>query len=147
MGEVHMRGIDLKIEGLPPKKDGASSMWGKRAETPRLLRLRQAVAEAMQDQPLRSEIEIELTVHVGPRNDRQTGDLDNFITGICDGLMAASARMPWAKNETWAAPENRSVRPDVSIGIVDDSQVARIVARKVVADAEAPWYELRLRGV
>lgn len=134
----------VRIEGLPPKKDGSQSMWNKPVEVPRLIALRHAVLAARGSRgPLASSIRLRLTVHVGPRNDRGTGDLDNFITGICDGLMAAAPRSKL--HEDWSDPGNAAIHPGLAIGIVDDSEVVEITARKVVAD-EAPFYELELTG-
>jgi len=96
--------ISFQVNGLPPKKDGAQSMWGKPLEAKRLVELRQVALKALQGHPpLRSNIKLTLKIHVGPVNNRSIGDLDTFITGVCDGLMAAA---PGSKlhEETWNNP-------------------------------------------
>ncbi len=86
-----MKTYRFEVKGLPPKKDSAQSMWGKPLEAKRLVEFRQAALKAIQDSaPLQSNIRLTLKIHVGPTNDRRTGDLDTFITGVCDGLMAAA---------------------------------------------------------
>ncbi len=72
-----------------------------------------------------------------------SGDLDNHITGICDGLMAAN---PLVKTHPrWQEPDVADICPDRIVGLVDDSQVVQIRARRVV-DASSPWYRLILEG-
>lgn len=133
-----------RIEGLPPKKDGAKSMWGKDVEFARLTRLRQAFLDALDGQPpLSVNIRLTLSVHVGPVNTPQTGDLDNFITGICDALQ--SAKPGCALLPDWKAPDCKPVHPSNAIAIVDDSQALGIDAQKIVEQGE-PWYSIELVG-
>ena len=151
-----MRQYFFRVEGLPPKKDGAKSMWGKSAtERIRLLNLRRAAFQAFAgQQPLAVNISIALEVHVGLTNSRATGDLDNFITGICDGLMAADGTLirdlqqrPESEiAQWWARPEQRYVHPNQCIAIVDDSQVISIQAIKIIGDASTPWYTVMIEG-
>ena len=140
--------ISFAVSGrLPPKKDGANSMWGKGTEVENLVALRRAaLAKVERGRALARNIRLDLTVHVGSDNNRRTGDLDNFVTGVCDGLMAADGKTPWQGHAVWADPRNDDVRPDRVIAIVDDSQVVEIVARKVVGSPKAPGYEIRLSG-
>ncbi|MEO6196715.1 MAG: hypothetical protein ABIP58_01260 [Dehalococcoidia bacterium] len=134
------RRMQLRVEGLPPKKDGAKSMWGKPLEAHRIRALRLTVAEKLAGAPpFARNIEIDLECHVGPRNDRNTGDLDNFLTGICDGLMAADARA------TIAPIFEEAIDPGIAVGIVDDAQVIKITARKVITD-EPQHYYLTIEG-
>lgn len=129
------RRIDLKVEGLPPKKDGANSMWGKPLEAQRIRALRLAVAEQLHGAPpFVSNIQLRLECHVGASNSRITGDLDNFLTGICDALMAADRRV------TVAGTFEDHIRPSLPVGIVDDAQVVEIHARKVIADEQQHYF-------
>ena len=41
----------FEVKGLPPKKDGANSMWSKKLESERLVALRQAALKAFSGQP------------------------------------------------------------------------------------------------
>ena len=129
--------IEVEILGLPPKKDGASSMWAKEAEVPRLVALRRVVADAVAGRPpLNHQVLLELEVHLAEGDPRLSGDLDNQITGICDGLMAAN---PLVKTHPhWQEPDVADICPDRIVGLVDDSQVVQIRARRVV-DASSPW--------
>jgi hypothetical protein len=49
----------------------------------------------------------------------EAGDLDNLVTGVCDGLQAADPRIKLDPH--WALPDLAAVRPDVSIAIADDA--------------------------
>lgn len=88
--------IEFRVDDIPPKKDGANSMWGKEAEVGRIISLRKKAFEEMQHQGLsgsiRSRINLEFTLFVPSGQLESIGDLDNFIGGICDGLQKANAR-------------------------------------------------------
>lgn len=130
---------------LLPKKTGELSMWGKPGEARRIAKLRLAALDALSGAPpLQRNIRIRLTVHVGPRNNRSTGDLDNFITGVCDGLMRADPRS--SLDPLWAMPKHAGIHPMRALAVMDDSQVMSIEAAKIVDDADGPWYEISLEG-
>jgi hypothetical protein len=93
---------------------------------------------------MRANISLSLKVHVGPVNDRQTGDLDSFIAGVCDGLMAADSRS--MLHQIWSKAALRDIHPSKSLAIVDDSEVLAIEACKIVGDSDEPWYEVVLEG-
>ncbi len=133
------------VECLPPKKDGANSMWGKKLESERLVALRQATLQALKGQPpLQRNIKLILKIHI-PVNNRSIGDLDTFVTGVCDGLMKRDPRSK-LHEETWSNPEYRDVHPDKVIAIVDDSQVISIQAEKIIGGTEQRWYEVILEA-
>lgn len=121
-------------------------MWGKPCEQQeRIVLLRQAVYSAMDGKPpLERNIRLTLRVHVGPRNSKTTGDMDNFISGICDSLMAAAANFP--ESVWWAQTELANIHPSRTLAIKDDSQVVFIMAEKIVGDTNCPWYELTIDG-
>jgi len=130
---------------LPPKKHGEQSMWGLPTEAKRLLALRKAAYEALAGHPpLRESIRLSLIVHVGSANARRVGDLDSFVAGVCDGLMAAA---PGAKlDDLWVDALPPALHPDNPIAILDDSEIISIEARKVVGESDEPWYEVILEG-
>lgn len=132
--------FEFTVDGLPPKKDGANSMWGKASEAGSIRALRLAAAEALSGSgPLRQNIKLGLRIHVGPHRGRSVGDLDNFVTGVCDGLQPADPR------SRIAIEFEEHIGPSVPVGIVDDCEVIAIDARKVTA-AEPLFYEVVLEG-
>ncbi len=141
----------LKVEfdvrdALPPKKDGANSMWRKHGEFERLLRLRAAAVQAFAGRPpLAHRIGLELSLYL-PSNARAIGDLDNFITGVLDGLQAAAPQTPWQENPRWNRPEIDLYRPDRVVAIVDDCEVIEITARKILNGTADTWYSIVLEG-
>ncbi len=141
-----MRNFQFKVENeLPPKKDGANSMWGKRTEAPRLIVLRKAALEALGDQrPFTWKIRLTFRVHVGLQNDARSGDRDNFITGVCDGLMACNPRS--AIHPLFDENGNSAVHPSKTIAIVDDSQVVKIDAEKLTGLGDDHWYQIKLES-
>ena len=136
----------FKVTGdLPPKKDGALSMWSKPLDSRRLEKLRTAAARAFKGKPpLTKNIRLNLIVNVGMTNDQSTGDLDNFVTGVCDGLMAANPRTKL--NELWNQPSLADIHPSKAVGIIDDAQVVLIKAHKLVGKDSQLWYEVSLEG-
>ncbi|MCY4497304.1 MAG: RusA family crossover junction endodeoxyribonuclease [Rhodospirillaceae bacterium] len=152
--EVKNKGKDL----LPPKKRGKKSMWSNRTEAPRLLALRKAAKDQMKDQgvekPYCRETKIRLTLCVYVQSEREresgetgAGDLDNFITGVCDGLMAAHDNL--LRAETWHEDfdtAEEELHPSEAIAYEDDSQIMEICAKKVVdpTPGDDGWYEVKL---
>lgn len=140
-----MVAIRFRVGGLPPKKDGAGSMWGKPLEAGRLVSLRKAALKAIGSRaPLKSGIRFTLSVHVGDGNDHSVGDLDTFITGICDRLIAA-ARGCKLCTDVWDKAE-RDIQPNRPIAISDDCQVVSIQADKTIGNTISPWYEVTLEN-
>ncbi len=119
-------------------------MWNKGVEVPRLVALRQAVRGAFGiAPPLTKSISLIVRIHIGPVNSRSIGDLDNFLTGICDGLQASHHRTPIS--DRWSEHDCEAVHPRIAIAILDDVEVLAIDARKVL-DGDSPWYSLELIG-
>ena len=137
--------LEFVVQDLPPKKDGAQSMWGKSLEADRLIALRQAALAAFsKETPLNKSIKLKIEIHVGAVNHKSTGDLDNFITGICDGLMAAVARS--TINEKWSNPSLKDIHPHKKLIIEDDCEVISIEARKIIGGSEDPCYRVVIEG-
>ena len=141
-----MRHISFRVEGeLPPKKDGANSMWNKEAEAPRLVALRLQALEALGNKlPFSQEIRLKASIHLGSSNTRAAGDLDNFVSGICDGLMQADRRAKL--HQLFCKSENAAIHPRKTIAIHDDSQMIEIHAYKLVGESADDWYEVELSG-
>ena len=97
--------IQFKVCGLPPKKHRKNgSMW--RTDAEKLIVLRKAALGAIEalgqpdfikGEPYFKEgekIRLTLCVHVESQKEPESGepgsgDLDNFVSGVCDGLMKA----------------------------------------------------------
>jgi hypothetical protein len=143
VGEQRNR-VEFRVEDLPPKKDGANSMWAKAAEVPRLIALRRAALAALKGRrPFCVDISLELEVHCPASGRQRMGDLDNFVTGICDGLMAADPRV--RRDPRWEAQELMAIHPSKIVGIEDDDAVVTIHAKKVFGAASA-WYRVAVEG-
>lgn len=139
-----MKKYQFTVNDLPPKKNGANSMWGKPLEAKRLVALRQAALQVLKEQPpLKNNIKLILKIHISVNN-RSIGDLDTFVTGVCDGLMAT--RYGGKLDSIWDNEELENIHPIKTIAIVDDSQVVSIHAEKIIEDTNKPWYEVILEG-
>jgi Holliday junction resolvase RusA-like endonuclease len=140
----------LQVSGLiPPKKDGANSMWRKPAAIAQLKELRTAAAQAMDgreawDEPVAMTLRLYVPAPQGEPTlwiRRQRGDLDNFIAGVCDGLGAAH---PWSfDGDTWAdlPPETH---PGRAIVFTDDSWIRRIEAELLDSEGGEIVYEVEV---
>ena len=147
-----MRRIRFRVkEELPPKKTRSKkggSMWSSKTEARRLIALREKALHKMGSQPLfAGDVRLTLRVHVGFRDkglgNKGSGDLDNFVSGVCDGLMNAQGQ-PNIDEDLWR--ENPDVHPTRSIAFKDDSQVVKINAEKLAIPEDHSWYEIELEG-
>ena len=132
-------------DALPPKKDGAESMWNKPTEAARLVQLRLAASESMKgSQPFGKNVRLSIEVFLEDPESKTAGDLDSYITGVCDGLMSAH---PKAKLDTiWNLPELAHIHPRKTIGLEDDSAVISIYADKIPAHRSGLKYRVTLEG-
>lgn len=136
---THMK-VTFTIDGVPPKKDGANSMWRKPAELSRLKAFRIAACAAL-DGRTPPDGPVSLTVRIyAPVG---AGDLDNFATGICDALMAVHPRVP-VDPSLWAELPD-AAKPDRAIAFRDDSVVSRLVLERLPVPREGPRYEVELK--
>jgi len=139
---MHTKGLKFEVPGLPPKKRGDLSMWNVEVEALRVRRLRAAAATAIGDAPpLSRSITLRIWVYL-PENTKQTGDLDTFVAGVCDALMAAP-------REAALAPVlcdlgDGRADPTRSLAIDDDHQIVRIEAEKIVQPGCEERYEIEL---
>ncbi len=131
--------VAFSVSWLPPKKDGANSMWGKPSERERIKSLRLAAYQAMQGQPLaESWVHMAVRIYAEPAD----GDLDNFITGICDSLMAAHPRTP-INDMDWNDVDP-NVKPIYPIIYKDDALVNQISAERLSPNDKGRHYEVVL---
>lgn len=131
--------IFFVVEGVPPKKDGANAMWGKSSQLQALKALRIAALRAMGNHPpFETNIHLKIAIYAPPR----LGDLDNFITGICDGLMAVHPRALFDQTLWEDMPE--TARPTHAICFRDDKIVSRIEAERLSLDAKLPHYSVEV---
>lgn len=134
--------VTFTVEGVPPKKDGANSMWRKPAEVPRLKAFRIAACAAL-DGRTPPDGSVSLTVRIyAPAG---AGDLDNFATGICDALMAVHPRVP-VDPSLWAELPD-AAKPDRAIAFRDDRVVSRLFLERLPASAGGPRYEVELKWI
>ena len=133
--------LSFTIQGLPPRKEGANSMWRKPAEFPRLKALRRAAHAAMDGRAVYSEpIEVRILIFAGPKD----GDLDHFIAGICGGLQRAHGRTPIRLADWFDLPVG--ALPSENILFSDDRWIERITAERLPPDAEGKRYFVEIFG-
>jgi hypothetical protein len=130
--------VTFTVEGVPPKKDGANSMWRKPSEIARLKNLRLAASRACAGEKTCSPISLTVRVFAAV----SAGDLDNFVTGVCDGLMAAHPNTPIIQTDWSDVPP--AIHPANAIVYDDDSCVFRIIAERLECPPEGPRYEIEL---
>jgi hypothetical protein len=128
--------VRIDVPGLPPKKDGANSMWGKSVEKPRIVCLRRALRDQLGDNLFKREVSLELELRIPDKDLFRIGDLDNFVSGGCDAMMAANGSY-W-RSHTHSEPEWRGIQPNEAIALEDDSKIISIVARKIRVSDQTP---------
>lgn len=130
----------MLVPGVPPKKDAARSMWMKPFQAERLKLLRLAATSAVQEAGKVPEGPVHLIVRIYAHP--EMGDLDSFVSGICDGLMAAHP-LVLVDPSLWSdLPEE--ARPDRPIMFVDDRVIAKIEAERCEPDSQGTRCELVL---
>lgn len=72
--------------------------------------------------------------------------MDNFIKGICDGLMKCPNHPELKLNETFEKTEHAKIHPKTFAMIEDDEKIVKITAKKAVEDIEEPFYEVKING-
>lgn len=136
--------FSFTVRAPPPKKSGAQSMWATDPDVERLIALRLAAADALgAAAPLLGDVRVKLVAHIGPANTRTVGDLDNYVTGLLDGLQCAVGDS-WKGHPSWSHPEVAHVRPDVWCAFEDDVNVVDIAASKQIGSTREPWYEVTI---
>lgn len=136
--------IEFIVEGVPPKKHGEKSMWARDDEAPKVALLRKKALEARTRYQVHdcfhSSVALELTIFT-PRNQLESiGDLDNFITGVCDGLQAADSQAFPYLHKIFMEPGLEKINPRYAILIDDDAKVVSINAKKVGLKKEGKTY-------
>lgn len=98
------------------------------------------VGDTGRAEPFSSRVALKIVIYAPP----SAGDLDNFVTGICDGLMATHPFTPitpalWSDLPAgaWAS---------CPIVYTDDAVVQRIEAERRPLDGTAPRYEVEISG-
>ncbi|MBX3004463.1 MAG: hypothetical protein KF821_01385 [Anaerolineales bacterium] len=133
--------IEFTVEGLPPKKYGANSMWRKATEIPRLIALREKAYEALGGHSsFTGRLKLTLILY---SDSNTNGDLDNFITGICDGLMAADGKTP-IDEISW--PVNSPIHPSKKLIYFDDRDIYEIIAARRPSDGNGNHYYIKLEA-
>ena len=138
--------IRFKVQGSPPKKGGAKSMWGNETQAKRLVALRKKALRKMGSHPFTGKVRLRVTVQVSDQPGQDPGDLDNLVSGVCDGLMKAHKNaLVWINKDEkfkklWP---NNSIHPSIAIAFEDDKQVMRICAEKRIGPGKGS-YKIRL---
>jgi len=138
--------ISFKVQGKPPKKDGASSMWGKKSEAINIVNLRNAAIKAREGQNtgiFSSRISIDLTIYANEKEIESMGDLDNFVTGICDGLQAADPR---AKMQD-IVKSRCIIDPLQPVLFYTDAKVFEINAKKIPIQENNGYYKIIIKEI
>ena len=138
-----MRRIEFEVAGeLPPKKDGAKSMWNDGTQEPRLVELRRKAraefAKKEDRRPFTRNIQLTLHLKVGEgflrersQDPNNFGDLDNLVGGVCDGLQRPPS-------------EDERFFPSFC-AIENDSEVVKIVATKRLESGYHCRYTIALK--
>jgi DNA-directed RNA polymerase subunit RPC12/RpoP len=134
-----IRIFSFEVDGLPPMKDGAKSMWDKPHMAERLKKLRYAAKEALKGYFLTHDITLIVDINCS-QQEKSIGDLDNFITGICDGLQIANTTPQYIHS---ILKDNPDIDPLKVRFIENDSKIVKINAT-INKNAEKTKYFIEL---
>jgi len=127
-------------------------MWARDDEAPFVLALREEALVARNkaglDQCFCSSVAIELTLFVPRSRLQSVGDLDSFITGICDGLQAADSKVLTYLHRIFQEPGREAIYPAHALLIDNDAKVVSIIAGKVALDEnQEMYYEVAVESI
>lgn len=151
METTELTPIEFTVEGIPPKKHGEKSMWDRNDEAPRVALMRDRALSARVDAGLNGPItrfaRLELDIFVPQSKLESLGDLDNFITGICDGLQAAHFGVKHV-HPVFENLSSEELHPYRAILLANDSRIVDIHARKIpVSEGEPIRYRVALKPI
>lgn len=136
--------VRFTVKGLPPKKHGEKSMWARNDEAPRIASLREKALEARTklgiNDCFHSLVSLELRIFVPKSRLEPVGDLDNFITGVCDGLQTADSKVLPYLHKIFREPGREGIDPKQELLIENDSKVVSIIAKKIWLDEDQGEY-------
>jgi hypothetical protein len=130
--------IAFAVDDRPPRKRGEKSMWARADEAPLVARLRREALKQRTKAGLTTcprVRSLELTVYAPAGQLERIGDLDSFVSGVCDGLQAAAGRVLPFLHPVFLEPGNEDIHPRIPLLIDNDARLVRIVARKSAAPA------------
>ena len=130
------RKYSFNVEGIVPPRNVRTnnSLWNNKTEVPRLIELRKKAFDAFYgDVSLSKNITLSVNIHL-PHTYNKPGDLDNFIKGICDGLMRCQNHPQLELHETFEKKEYVKIHPKSFAVINDDEQIVKITATKSFED-------------
>jgi hypothetical protein len=144
--------VEFTVNGHPLKKHGEKSMWARDDEAPLVALLREKALETMSKNRINKcfdcLVSLDITVYTPRSSLESIGDLDNFITGICDSLQAADIKVIPYLHKIFSLPRYRSIEPKRPLLISNDAKVVTIVAKKVpLAENENTYYRVILETV
>lgn len=135
--------ISFTNKGMPPRKDGGTSMWSKNKEVNKLLELRANINAALQklniNTPISDYMKLKVEINL-PEKWLKKSDIDNLIGGICDGLQRTSysAKINKAYEDYIGTP----LHPTFAF-IENDSLITEVFAKKIVNE-ESTFYTVNI---
>lgn len=119
-------------------------MWARNDEAPRIASLREKALEARMklriNDCFHSLVSLELRIFVPESRLETVGDLDNFITGVCDGLQAADSKVLPYLHEIFREPGREGMDPRKALLVENDSKIMSIIAKKLGLDEDQKEY-------
>ena len=121
--------LTVRVEGLPPVKDGSSSLWTTSPNAERVASLREAAhAQSAEVGPIDVSFAIDVVTRTSDR--ARSPDLDNVVSGVLDGLQRAPDSTGWADHPAWASSIENGTDPRCWWLIEDDRLADRVVGAR-----------------
>lgn len=125
--------ISFTVQGLPPTNKNQQSMWGRASQAPLIISLRMqaliALNNAGLNDPFKDQVSLFLSFFIQPDLIQNTGDLDNYLSGICDALQPVPKNIETI-HELFNNSDLIDIHPRKPICYYDDSQIYRLIAEK-----------------
>ncbi len=118
------------VGSRPPIKDGGNSMWGKPEEQERIEDLRKQAFQERNRQGLTYfTSRVKLSLAVSAPDIERVGDLDNFLSGVCDAIQPADKKVWPSIPDKYKVPPIDFTQPML---VDNDKKIIEIIGIKKV---------------
>jgi hypothetical protein len=144
--EFDLPKICFTVNGLPPHKQ-STSIWSDSTQGPLVANLRRQALKAKQNfgitKIFTSNIKLELDVFATKQILETMGDIDNYIGGVCDGLMPKPNNPTLKPHPEFLRTENLDISPEKPILYKDDNVITTVNGKKNETNAST-YYILKI---
>lgn len=109
-------------------------MWSTENQVPLIIELRKQALAARNlagiNEPLASQLSLELKLFGSQKELDEIGDLDSVLSGVCDALQPIPNNPTLDPSKLFDSPDLTEISPEKAILFVNDSRLCKLIAEK-----------------